>query len=261
MRFAVVGDPVDHSLSPTIHRAAYDALSLPHEYTALRTGEDAFDGVIRALAMGDLNGVNVTMPLKDAAFRGCAARSASAERTRAVNTVIVDASSITGDNTDVDGVIFAARTLDIPQDTPVTVLGSGGAARAALVAMEEREVHVVARTREKAARALAVTGVAGTIGTWDEDISESLVVNATPIGMTAEDECLPESIMGRAYALVDMAYGHGPTKAVERMSGAGRPVADGITMLVGQAVRAFELFTGQPAPTDVMMTAARLAAS
>lgn len=261
MRFAVVGDPVDHSLSPTIHSAGYEALALPHSYSALRTNLGGFGGVVGLLQQRELGGANVTMPLKDVAFAECGVQSASAERTRAVNTITFTDSVLIGDNTDVDGVAFAAESLGLPDDLPVTVLGSGGAARAALVAMEDRRVHIVARTHEKGSQALGVSGVDGTVGTWDEGIPESLVINATPIGMNPQAGGLPESVLQGALGLVDMAYGHGQTRAVAAMSATGRPVADGITMLVGQAVRAFEIFTGKPAPLDVMMQAARLAAS
>lgn len=260
MRFAVVGDPIAHSLSPTIHAAAIAELGLPHTYTAIRIATGGFGEVARALRAGSLDGVNVTMPLKDEAFETVTNRSAGAERTRSVNTVIVDDGALRGENTDIDGVRYAVAQLGIDPSTPVTVLGTGGAARAAMVAMEDRSLTVMARSADRAAEALRSTQTMGEIVDWGTHVEGSVVINATPIGMGTGRGAIPEAVLEGAVGLIDMVYGHGTTQAVATMRDLGKPAEDGISMLVGQAVRAFSLFTGREAPVGTMMQAARSAA-
>ena len=253
MNLAVVGDPIHHSRSPLIHTAALAAFGLDGTYVARRVPRDGFAAVVRDLTSGILDGVNVTMPHKDHAFAAAGARSPAAERTRAVNTLVRGASGLEGHNTDVDGVRHALR-LVAPPTAGVVVLGTGAAARAAVVAATG-PVTVMGRSPERAAATLRTTGTSGDILEWGARVHGAVVVNATPLGMRAE--ALPESVLSSAGGLVDMAYGDEETPAIARARAHGLPFADGIDMLVGQAAAAFTLFTGRPAPMETMERAAR----
>jgi shikimate dehydrogenase len=261
VRFAVVGDPVDHSLSPRIHTAGYEALGLPHTYEGIRVPLGGFHDVAERLVDGDLDGVNVTMPHKDAAHGASDELSHGAQRSRAVNTIIVDHGKLVGHNTDIDGVAFAVGLLGLPADARIIILGTGGAARAAMVALEGRSITVVARSRKRALGAIAATSVEAKAVAWDARVAPGILVNATPIGMRVQDAPLPSSALDPAIGLLDMAYGHGATRAEGTLRERGLPVSDGIAMLVGQGAAAFELFTGTEAPVEAMMHEARRSAS
>lgn len=253
MRLAVVGDPIRHSRSPAIHTAALAAVGLDGSYVARRVATDDFDGVVADLRSGALDGVNVTMPHKDHAYAAAEVRSASADRTHAVNTLLVRSGRLEGHNTDVDGVRHALGVVG--SDAPrVVVLGTGAAARAAIVAVTG-DVAVMGRSTDRAVDALRSTGTTGDVLVWGADVDGSIMVNATPLGMRGE--MLPEAVLATAAGLVDMAYGAEPTPAIGWARMHGLAHADGIDMLVGQAATAFTLFTGLPSPVDAMERAAR----
>lgn len=254
-RFAVVGDPIAHSRSPAIHMAAYGALRVDATYRAIRVQAGQFCDVVEWLEDGELDGVNVTMPLKADAFRSVHRRSPRAERAGSVNTVKVAEGELEGANTDVDGVVHAINKLSADSDAPVLILGAGGAARAAVVAVEGRDIAVSARRSDAARSVLDTTGASGVVVAWDTAVPGAIVVNATPLGMHGER--LPSQVLDEAVALVDMAYGDSETAAVEAAKRAGVPVADGLDMLVGQAAAAFTIFVGEAPPMEVMETAAR----
>lgn len=254
MRFGVVGDPVDHSRSPAIHRAGYVAVGIDATYERIRVPAGGFARVVADLREGALDGINVTMPHKEAAYEAVDRRSASAERTGAVNTIVVDDGELVGDNTDVDGVSRLLEGLATPV-TPILVLGTGGAARAAVVGAGERPVIVAGRRDGRASDVLRRTATTGEVVAWGDPVVGAVVVNATPLGMRGET--LPDALVRTSVGLLDMAYGDDPTPAVLEARDRGLPVADGVDMLVAQAARAFELFTGHRVPTEVLAGAAR----
>jgi len=236
VRFAVVGDPVEHSRSPAIHNAAFAALGIDAEFGWLQVRRGEFDQVDRALRSGELNGVSVTMPHKHAAYEAADERSENAMRAGAVNTLVVKGDRLMGHNTDVAGVRHALATIESDEAAPILILGSGGAAAAALLAVEARQVHLSDRSEAHACSLADRVGVEVTVVAWKEPVPMATVINATPLGMAGED--LPDGVVERAAALL-------------------LPAADGLTMLTGQAVEAFELFTGQKAPATTMEHAAR----
>jgi len=255
MRYAVVGDPIAHSKSPAIHNAAFAALGIDSSYTAIRVPIGEFSRVVAAMRSGDLNGVNVTMPLKEEAYQAVDDHDPAAARAGAVNTVTTSDQGLHGCNTDVDGIRFAMQSIEASNEAPVLILGAGGAARAAAIAVGDHRVVMSARRQEAARAALARSGLVGEIVEWGEPIPGATVVNATPIGM--HDGELPRPVLERASAFVDMAYGEAPTFAVRTAESLGIPTADGLDMLVGQAAAAFALFTGMTPPLDIMQAAAR----
>ncbi|MCL1598811.1 MAG: shikimate dehydrogenase, partial [Actinomycetia bacterium] len=238
-----------------IHNAAFAALGLDATYEAVRVPGGGFASITSDLLAGQFVGINVTMPHKDDAYVAVDDRDPLATLSRAVNTIVVSEGRLHGHNTDVAGVVHAVDLLGLADDCPVVVLGYGGAARAAVVAMSERTVYVCGRDEHRAAALAEATD--GSIDTlaWGSAIEGAIVINATPLGMHGES--LPEAVARHAAGIIDMTYGSKPTPAIDRAAAAGIPHADGIDMLTGQAYRAFELFTGLPAPRDVMALAAR----
>ena len=254
MKLAVLGSPVTHSLSPVMHRAALADAGIAGSYEAVDVDRDGFVVEIQALRDGLLDGVNVTMPHKSRAYEVCDVRSVLAERAGAVNTLVMRRSELVGENTDVSGIRSAWEWAQIPVGAPVTVVGSGGAAAAALIAIESCELRITAR-REPVARSLvARTGVEASVIPWGEPISRGVLVNATPIGMRGEH--LPEYLLNSAIGLFDMAYGDEPTPAVVEASRRGLPLAVGLDMLVGQAIASFRIWTECEIDPSVMRIAA-----
>ncbi|MEE8497547.1 MAG: shikimate dehydrogenase [Acidimicrobiia bacterium] len=253
MRFALLGDPVEHSRSPAIHQAALRALGLTGTYVARRTDGVGVVAACVEIREGALGGANVTMPLKKAALAAVDAASDPARRAGAVNTLCLRSGAVFGENTDIDGITDVWERRGLPDDAPILVLGAGGAAAAAMLAREESEIVVSSRRRGAAARLASNLGVTVSEVPWGIAVVGAVVVNATPVGMAGES--LPEEVMDAAVGLFDMAYGADTTPAVS--AAGGRPVADGIDMLVAQAARSFEIWTGRPAPVAVMETAAR----
>lgn len=254
MRFAIVGDPVEHSLSPDIHNAAFAHFGMDARYERLPTARGSFAGVVEALRSGELDGVNVTMPHKGSAYEAAESVSEAARRTRAVNTLVRRDGLLAGDNTDVDGVRHSRALLGLV-DAPFVVLGTGGAARAAIVACADGDVTVMARHPERATAALGTCAVVGTVVEWGVPVDGAILINATPLGMHGEK--LPIAMLEAASGLMDMVYDSKPTPAVTWAVDNGMPVADGIDMLIGQAMSAFEVFTGRTPPIEVMTEAAR----
>jgi shikimate dehydrogenase len=193
------------------------------------------------------------MPLKRVALEVADRVSAIALRAGAVNTLSVSDGAVIGDNTDIGGIGDAWVAGNLPQDAPVLVIGTGGAAAAALLALEGRKIYLSGRSESKAVALVGSVGVDAAVVGWGIAIEGAVVVNATPIGMRGED--LPAGLLEAASGLLDMAYGSSPTPAVTSFG--GRPHADGIDMLVAQAARSFEIWTGQAAPVAAMEAAAR----
>jgi len=263
--FALLGDPVTHSLSPLIQNAAFRAAGADGVYVALRCTPETLPGVMRGIALAG-GGGNVTVPHKEAACRVLDRASAAVTRTGACNTFWHEAGALCGDNTDVAGFRAAAREL-VPTTAGarVLLLGAGGAARAALAALEEEggaAVTVLARTPARAqelkdrpgVKGLAIRVVADAAAVSGEDFD--LVVNATPLGLRPGDPLpLDLSTLGSAGAVLDMTYGPEPTPWVSAARALGIPAVDGIPMLIAQGAAAFERWWGVPAPVEAMRAA------
>jgi len=158
-------------------------------------------------------------------------------------------------NTDIAGVLYAFHAVDTDSDSPILLLGYGGAAAGALLAVEGREIFLSGRDETKARRLASRVDVEAEVIPWATAVPMATVINATPLGMAGEH--LPDGVVERAGALVDMTYGDRRSPAIAHALALGLPTADGLTMLVGQAAEAFELFTDRRAPVMTMEQAAR----
>jgi shikimate dehydrogenase len=253
LRLAVVGDPISHSRSPAIHNAALAHLGIDGSYRAIRVEGSGMEELITDLRSGELDGVNVTMPLKGAAAALVDEVSPEARRAGSVNTIVRHPNGrLTGHSTDISAL---RRLWPGEPGAPTLVLGAGGAAAAACLAARGGTLYVAAR------RPGAVPGLADRLQMepvavpWETAVVEAVVVNATPLGMNGEP--LPPRVVELSSALIDLAYGDKTTPAVERAREEGLPTVDGVEFLVAQAADAFRLWTGREAPVDVMSEAAR----
>lgn len=250
MQLALLGDPVAHSLSPVIHVAALEAAGIPGSYESRRVDADGVAVAIEQLRDGRLDGANVTMPHKNLAASLSDQLSESAVRSGSVNTLALRHGAVYGETTDVEGVRSA--WVELPPE-PILLLGAGGAAAAALLALEGREIFVTARNPTAAQDLVDSMNVTARVVDWGSAIPDAVVLNATPLGMKGES--LPQGLLASAGGLFDMAYGPFPTPAVTEAGARALPWVDGRQMLVAQAVVSFRIWTGV-APSIEAMTAA-----
>ncbi|MDX1495651.1 MAG: shikimate dehydrogenase [Longimicrobiales bacterium] len=258
----LLGDPVDHSASPEIQNAAFEAAGVDGVYVAVRCGGNDVAGFMRGLARAG-GGGNVTIPHKEKAATLLDVRSEAVRRTGACNTFWGDEDGkVHGDNTDVEGFRRALREfMDVPvSGMRALLLGAGGAARAALLGLLQEEVDEVCvynRTQERA-RAVArriggqrarVIPILRQLEGEDFD----LVVNATSLGLHADDPSpMDFGVLHRAGAAMDLVYGRHTTPFVQAAEEAGIRATDGLEMLVQQAAVSFERWWGQEASLDAM---------
>ena len=257
-RLAVLGDPVSHSLSPPMHNAVLAALGLEGVYSRRRVDERGMTSAASQMRTGELHGANITMPHKGVAARLADRLSSDAERAGSVNTWTLEGrGALVGHSTDVEAVRRVWVRAGLPTDRPVLVVGAGGAAAAAMVALEDRDLWCSARRGE------AVSGLAERVDVpfrpleWGESLPGAVVVDATPLGMRGGE--LPVSLLEQAAGLFDMSYlaGGEATGAVRWMRERRMPASDGLEMLAAQAEASFEMWTGYGAPAGLMERVAR----
>ncbi|GGM94855.1 shikimate dehydrogenase (NADP(+)) [Thermus composti] len=244
LRFAVLGHPVAHSLSPAMHRFALESLGLKGVYEALDTPLEALPGRLEAVREG-YRGVNLTLPLKEAALGLLDWVSPEAQRIGAVNTVLNVEGRLLGFNTDAPGFLEALKAGGIPLKGPALVLGAGGAGRAVAFALKEAglEVWVWNRTPEKA-RALAEAF--GLEAVPLEKAREArLLVNATRVGLEDPQATpLPPELFPQEGAAVDLVYKPLWTRFLKEAQARGLKVQTGLPMLAWQGALAFRIWTG-----------------
>lgn len=254
-RLALAGDPVEHSLSPAMHRAALDATGLSGSYRLLRCDEDGLRAVVAQLRAGDWDGLNVTMPHKSLAARLSDELTPLAKRSGSVNTLMMRQGHVWGHSTDAVAMAQALSNAPFAGNAPLLVLGSGGAA-AAVLAASEREVFLAARDTETA-KALASKHphIEVEVVGFGTAVVGAIVVNATSLGMAGES--LPGGILEVAGGLIDLPYGAEETPAAAAARGRGLPLLDGYRFLAMQAAESFAWWTGRAVGVGVLVEAAR----
>ena len=268
--FTILGNPVEHSLSPVIQNAAFQEAQVDGVYVALRCDAEQMVGFMSGLGRSGGAG-NVTLPHKEKAASVLDKPLEAVRRTGACNTFWGESGKLCGDNTDVEGFRRAQRHFlgGAPTGYRVLLLGAGGAARAALVSLiddEVQDVLILNRTVERA-RAVArrIGGDRVRVAESHSDVDDGefdLVVNTTRLGLHSDDE-LPFDLerLSRADAVMDLVYGPSATAFVAASKRLGIPAVDGGEMLVHQGAAAFERWWGEEAPIDAMRQALEAARS
>ena len=254
----VVGDPVRHSLSPVIHNAWIQAARLDGVYLALPATAESFPSLVRGLAAGAAQGVNVTIPFKQQAAALADVRSAAVERAGAANLLVFRDGQVRADNTDGAGLLAALGQAGFNPFSPVVVLGAGGAARGAVLALLDAGVPSIRLINRSLDRARAIAAPDGRISAlgWDEARQAldgvAAVINATSLGMTGQPALELDLDGAPATAVVmDMVYRPLETPLLRAAKARGNPVADGLSMLIAQARPSFEAMFGRPPPAEV----------
>ncbi|GIV09189.1 MAG: shikimate dehydrogenase (NADP(+)) [Fimbriimonadales bacterium] len=262
----VLGYPVRHSLSPAMHNAAFRALGLNWVYLAFEVPPDALPQAVAGMRGLRIQGLNLTIPHKEAVIPLLDALTDAAQRIRAVNTLFWEGGRLVGDNTDAEGFLQTLREAGIePAGQTVLILGAGGAARAVAYALHQQGCALIIanRTPERAtalAQAFQATPIAMTPDTLRSLIPQlDGVVNCTSLGMSPDPDSSPpidwDALPDTAWAC-DLVYRPLRTRFLQDAQKHGIRTIDGLGMLIHQGALAFERWTGQPAPLSVMREAA-----
>jgi shikimate dehydrogenase len=260
-RLVLLGHPVAHSSSPRFHNAALRAAGLPVRYEALDTPPERLAATLETLRREGAGG-NVTIPHKEAVRVACSRVTALAARVGAVNTFWTEGGVLHGDNTDVAGFERAAAALlgGAPPGLTVALLGAGGAARAVLAAVErwaDARVVLHNRGRARAERLAAEFPVVARIASRAEDAvaGADLVVNASPVGLHADEMPVRLDALSPDAAVLDLVYRPDSTPWVRAAIERGHAAEDGTTMLLEQGAEAFRRWFGVDPDRAVMRAA------
>ncbi|MEN0083933.1 MAG: shikimate dehydrogenase [Leifsonia sp.] len=268
-RLAVLGSPIQHSQSPALHRAAYEALGLDWSYEAVEVTEDGLADFVQDLGP-EWRGLSLTMPLKKAVLPLLAESDRYAEQTGGANTVLLDGDSLRGFNTDVVGIVRALQAAGLEEARYVHILGGGATAASALVAAAELgaervDVHVRDLTRagwiEPLANDLGLRVRIRPFSQADRSLDVPDLVISTLPGGTQTEAVYTDSTRRRSL-LFDVAYEPWPTPLARQWEAVGGRVVSGLAMLAHQALLQVRIFVSgdplQPLPDEPDVLSAML---
>jgi shikimate dehydrogenase len=266
---ALIGDPVEHTMSPAMHNAAFKKLGLDYLYIPFRVKAAALARAVAGLRALNVRGFNVTIPHKVSIIPMLDSLDPLAEKIGAVNTVVNDNGKLMGYNTDAEGFLRALTDKGIgPQGKNIVVLGAGGASRAISYILAEKGARLTVLNRkleldwaENIARLIRKElGKNVRVGELNSrNLSSALekadiLVNATSVGMSPSSfkSPVPAKLLQRRLVVFDIVYNPMMTRLLKEAKTAGAKVISGVDMLAWQGALAFEKWTGRPAPVDLM---------
>jgi len=262
--YCIIGDPIHHSLSPGMQNAAFNALGLNCTYIAFRVPANELKESVESLRSINIAGFNVTVPHKVEVMKHLDELDATAKKAGAVNTVNNIEGIYKGYNTDIHGFIQPLRKRQVDfTDMQVLLLGAGGAARAVVAALsEESGIAKVAIANRDTERARELAKMGSGLGLKCEALSldrvhevspeSDLIVNSTTLGLNNEPSVIDHEHIKKGSIVYDIVYRPVVTDLIENAKHAQASVVYGYEMLVEQGAKAFEIWTGIPAPRDAM---------
>lgn len=271
---ALIGDPVEHSLSPAMHNAAFEELGLDYVYVAFRVHHDSLEGALGGMRSLGLSGANVTIPHKSAVIDHLDGLDEYARKIGAVNTIKNDGGRLEGFNTDGIGALRALEGEGVELGgSRALLLGAGGAARAISFALVEEGAELAISNRTASRAKELASEVEDEIGAEvdlvpqdEESLAEALrgsdvLINSTSVGMHPDEgETLVESgVMHPDLTVMDIVYNPLETGLLREAEEAGAETVGGLEMLVQQGAASLEIWTGEDPPVEVMRDAARRA--
>ncbi len=265
----IIGDPIEHTMSPAIHNAAFQAMGLDYVYVAFGVKGEGLRQAIEGMRALGMRGMSITIPHKVAALPLMDKLDPLAEKIGAVNTVVNDNGILTGYNTDATGFLQAMLEKGVdPAGKNVTIVGAGGASRAVSFILADRganpvilnrieeidwAIDLAARISEsfgKDVEALELTSdnLAGVLEKTE------ILVNATSVGMSpnVDNTPVPADLLRADLTVYDIVYNPVKTRLLQNAEAAGATIISGVDMLVWQGVVAFEKWTGQKPPVEIM---------
>jgi shikimate dehydrogenase len=264
----VIGNPVEHSLSPTIHNAAFQKLGVNCVYLAWKV--EAIGEALKGLrALGNFRGASVTIPHKVSAMAFLDHVEPTAANIGAINTIVAEKERLVGYNTDATGALRALKEGGVDLTARhVVILGSGGAARAIAfsLAASSRAAKLTLLGVDDQERATLTADLRGKTALMVEDLrlhhdtlgqvlcQAQVLIHCTPVGMYPKTEatCVPVSLLHPELVVMDIVYNPRETRLLKDAKQAGCKIISGLEMFLNQAAAQCELWTNQPAPVDVM---------
>ncbi len=261
--YCIIGDPIDHSLSPAMHNAAFKTLNLNCVYIAFRIAKDELEAGLASLRKTNVAGFNVTMPHKIAIMPLLDELDETCTKIGAVNTVNNEKGAFKGYNTDIHGFIepIKRRKVDLKGKT-VLLMGAGGAARAVVTALVDENIGKIVIANRNLDKSKTLNDICKRSNVNCElvglnDVTKyapnaDLIVNATPIGMNREDSIITAEHISSGSVVYDLVYRPMETGLIQSAEEAGATVIHGYEMLLEQGAKSFEIWLQMEAPRDVM---------
>ena len=264
---ALIGDPVEHTMSPVMHNTAYEKLGLDYIYIPFRVKPEQLARAIEGLRALNVRGFNVTIPHKVAIIPLLDGLDPLAEKIGAVNTVVNTDGELRGYNTDAEGFLRALLEHGIkPEGKKAVILGAGGASRAISYIMADKGARLMILNRQeeldwaqdiaamikkdmgKEVKVLELSRLAEALEGAD------ILINATSVGMSpnAESSPVPAKLLKKLPVVFDIVYNPIETRLLKEAGEAGARTIGGVDMLAWQGALAFEKWTGQEAPIELM---------
>ena len=264
--FAVIGDPIDHSLSPNIHSAAFRELNLDSSYIGYRIPKGELESGIEGLKKIKITGFNVTIPHKIEMMKYLDKMDESCSVIGAVNTVVNNEGVLKGYNTDMDGFLEPLKKRDIQiKGKKILLIGAGGAARAIIAGMAKEKAERVDIANRTIENAIKLSEFATEIGLktntkkiieTDENIENyDMIINSTSIGLKNESSPISFEKISQGTIIYDIVYAPMNTDFIKKAKDKQLEVIYGYEMLLGQAIRAFEIWHEMKAPYNAMKKA------
>ncbi|MDP2931224.1 MAG: shikimate dehydrogenase [Chloroflexota bacterium] len=265
----VIGDPIEHTMSPVMHNAAYKKLGLDYVYVAFRVDKADLGKAVAGMRALRIRGLNVTIPHKVTIMPFLDELDPLAEKIGAVNTVVNNNGVLRGCNTDATGFLQALLAKGVqPDGKTVAILGAGGASRGISFILAERGANLVILNRKleldwavDLARRISqvfqrqVTALELNEPNLDQTLAGAdILVNATSVGMSPDIDStpVPAKLLRPGLLVFDIVYNPIQTRLIKDARAAGAKTISGIDMLAWQGALAFEMWTGQPAPVELM---------
>lgn len=267
----VIGDPIEHTLSPIMHNAAFEALKLDYVFLAFKVKPAEVGNAISGMRALTIHGLNVTMPHKSTVINYLDEIDQASKTIGSVNTILNKDGRLFGFNTDGIGALKALRENGVePRGKKVLLLGAGGAARAIayILAQEADELVILNRTPKPAAELADLlkqkfkkkisAGELSPNAVKDNFADADVLINATSVGMkpNANQTPVAPEWLKPDLAVMDIVYNPIETKLAKDAKAAGAKVVSGVEMLIYQGTASFEIWTGCKAPVEVMRKAA-----
>ena len=266
---ALIGDPVEHTMSPAIHNAAFSKMGLDYVYVAFGVKAEELDKAIEGMRALNIRGLSVTMPHKVAILKLLDKLDPLAEKIGSVNTIVNDDGVLTGYNTDATGFLQAMLERGVePKGKDIVILGAGGASKAVSFILADRGANLVILNRllELDWAVELASRISQTFSKKVEALElnrdnlikalekADILVNATSVGMSPNIDETPVSadLLKSGLIVYDVIYNPIKTKLLQDAEAIGAEVIGGINMLVWQGVLAFEKWTGQKPPVELM---------
>ena len=263
----IIGDPIEHTMSPVMHNAAFRKLGLDYVYLPFHVRQEELGKAIDGMRALNIRGLNVTIPHKVSIIPLLDKLDSLAEKIGAINTIVNEDSVLTGYNTDATGFLQALLERRVrPEGKKVVILGAGGASRAISFILTERGANLFVLNRQLA-RAEDLAGRIAQVFSKNVSAQElneenlkmalaraDILINATSVGMVPDvaQTPVPAELLKSGLIVFDIVYNPIQTRLLKEAEAVGAKTIDGLEMLVWQGALAFEKWTGQKAPLDLM---------